>query len=63
MIAIAAVRVLLAAAAVLGASACGGEDWPRLVGQSLYDAGHYLCTQSADCDTPGGGPGSTSNRR
>ncbi|MFO1112589.1 MAG: hypothetical protein U1E38_03180 [Rhodospirillales bacterium] len=63
MRAIEAARMLLAAAVVLGAGACSGEDWPRLVGQGLYNAGRYLCTQSADCDTPGGGPGSTSNRR
>ena len=58
-------RVLLSAIVVLTASACGsgGVDWPQLIGQSLYDAGRYLCTQSANCDTPGGGPGSTSNRR
>lgn len=56
---------LLLPALVLAASACSssGEDWPQLIGQSLYNVGHYFCGQSAHCATADDRPGDTDNRR
>lgn len=55
---------LLLPVLVLAAGGCSsGEDWPRLIGQSLYNAGHYFCGQSAHCDTPDDRPGDSDNRR
>ncbi len=55
---------LLSAMLALAASGCSsGDDWPRIIGQSLYNLGHYACTQSAHCDAAGDHPGDTDNRR
>ena len=56
-------RVLWTVFAVLTAGGCSGDDWPRLLGQTLYNSGKYACTQSSNCDTAGDSPGSASNRR
>lgn len=54
---------LLLALAAGATSGCAGEDSPRFVGQTLYNSGKYVCTQSNNCDTGGDAPGSASNRR
>ncbi|HYN38616.1 MAG TPA: hypothetical protein VES39_05135 [Rhodospirillales bacterium] len=38
-------------------------DWPRLIGQTLYNSGRYVCTQSSNCDPGDASPGSSSNRQ
>jgi len=52
-------------AAVLGCTACTSEEVLRVGGQTLYNSGRYLCTQSAQCDAGDSGntPPASSNRR
>lgn len=50
--------VAVAASAV---TACTTDELLRAAGQTLYGAGHYVCTQSSNCDTAA--PGGTSSRR
>jgi len=43
----------------LGPAGCTSDELVHTVGQTLYNAGHYVCTQSSNCDTAGrGGTGS-----
>ena len=57
-------RNLALSLVVLAAASCAGaDDWTRGIGQTLYNSGKYVCTQSSNCDSGGDTPGSASNRR
>ncbi|MBK8176526.1 MAG: hypothetical protein IPK66_15015 [Rhodospirillales bacterium] len=51
--------------ASLVAAACTPQEFVQVVGQTLYNSGRYLCTQSRNCDTPNDGmpSGASSNGR
>jgi hypothetical protein len=42
----------VAVASCLAICACETDEFVRVLGQALYDAGHYVCTQSSNCDVP-----------
>jgi hypothetical protein len=57
-------RILLLLIAALSLGGCAEPtDWPRLIGQTLYNSGKYVCTQSSNCDPGDAAPGSGANRR
>jgi hypothetical protein len=50
----------------LCAGACTTDDIARGIGQTLYNAGRYVCTQSKNCDVRDDddhGPTAPTNRR
>ncbi|MBK8210840.1 MAG: hypothetical protein IPK78_13640 [Rhodospirillales bacterium] len=55
--------VMLLVIALSAGGCAGGDGWPRLVGQTLYNSGKYVCTQSSNCESGGDSPGGAPNRR
>ena len=52
--------------ACLGVGACTTDEVARGIGQTLYNAGQYVCTQSKNCDVRDDddrGPPASTNRR
>ena len=58
-------RAALLAVACLCGEACTTDEVARGIGQTLYNAGRYVCTQSKNCDVPADdrGPDVSPNRR
>jgi hypothetical protein len=58
-------RVFVAVASCLAIGACATDEFVRVLGQTLYDTGHHVCTQSSNCDVPADdrGPAVSPNRR
>jgi hypothetical protein len=58
-------RVFVAVASCPAIGACATEEFVRVLGQTLYNDGRYVCTQSSNCDVPAPdrGPAVSPNRR
>ena len=57
---------IIVVVACLGAGACTTDEVARGIGQTLYNAGRYACTQSKNCDVQDDddhGPPAPTNRR
>jgi hypothetical protein len=56
---------MLLAGLGLAIGGCTTDEFVRVLGQTLYNAGHYICTQSSNCDVPADdrGPAVSPNRR